>query len=642
MSFTDEEIASFIKNPVIFDVSRDQITLTLPFRQAIYDAWIKDPIPHTVREILRQNGIDPDRLPKLFYRNITYNFKRCGKPKQELSLKGSLKRTFQLEPNSVKHSVEDDLVATGKFIRQERGIDFSPECARELYNTYPEKPLPDTIREHDIDPDMVGNALIRRLEMQFKRIAGAGIKPYSSRIRGQYFPVEKLDELNRNPYVNVISSGRIELSESFYESAASLSSLPIDDILSIYFIEESSLTITEKVRASERLKEAAPAAGNAETAGTVFEATILKRKETALAAIVDSGFARLGEGYRGLTRHGKKEVCLWINDLPEDPAKEYTKQEVIRRVGITRSVYYQYIVKEDYGVSRCHADREVGEAVRMAFAYKGFRKGSRQVYMLLPRIAGIKAGLNRVRRIMKEEGLSSGIRKPNRSKQGAALFAEGAVKPNLLKRRFRLYRPNQVRVTDVTMMRYGSVNEDGEKNKGYGSALMDPVTGRLIAFVVSENNDLELALETLKASDSHPCEDGAIFHSDQGVLYKAKEFQKEVLERSLDQSMSKKGNCWDNAVCESFFGHFKDECSYGGCRDITELKKTVAEFADYYNNERGMWDRGRMTPAEYEKYLLSLDEEGFMKYLKREEEKYNAMKERAARLAKKRYGTLGV
>ena len=126
MSFTDEEIASFIKNPVIFDVSRDQITLTLPFRQAIYDAWIKDPIPHTVREILRQNGIDPDRLPKLFYRNITYNFKRCGKPKQELSLKGSLKRTFQLEPNSVKHSVEDDLVATGKFIRQERGIDFSP------------------------------------------------------------------------------------------------------------------------------------------------------------------------------------------------------------------------------------------------------------------------------------------------------------------------------------------------------------------------------------------------------------------------------------------------------------------------------------------------------------------------------------
>ena len=106
--------------------------------------------------------------------------------------------------------------------------------------------------------------------------------------------------------------------------------------------------------------------------------------------------------------------------------------------------------------------------------------------------------------------------------------------------------------------------------------------------------------------------------------------------------MSKKGNCWDNATQESFFGHFKDECDYASCADIGELKKLVEEYSWYYNNERGMWDKGRMTPAEYEEYLLGLDEGQFGMYLAAEEKKYNEMKEKAADLAKKRYGTLGV
>ena len=106
-------------------------------------------------------------------------------------------------------------------------------------------------------------------------------------------------------------------------------------------------------------------------------------------------------------------------------------------------------------------------------------------------------------------------------------------------------------------------------------------------------------------------------------------------------TVSKKGNCWDNAVQESFFGHFNDECDYAGCMTLAELQKKIAEYMDYYNNERGIWDRGRMTPVEYEGYLLSLHEEEFGRYLAEEEKKYEAMKKRAAELAKKRYGTPG-
>ena len=289
-----------------------------------------------------------------------------------------------------------------------------------------------------------------------------------------------------------------------------------------------------------------------------------------------------------------------------------------------------------YGSYGEEADKQDAELIRKVMEYKGFRKGSRQIYMLLPRLTGRIMSLKKIRRLMKRYGIHAGIRESNEAKRQAKEQLSETVRPNILKRRFRLYRPNEVRVTDVTYLDYG------DKVRAYGSALMDPVTGRLLAFVISANNDLEIALETLRAADSHPCQDGGIFHSDQGSLYRTKSFQKELLERGLTQSMSKKGNCWDNSTQESFFGHFKDECNYAACKDINELQERVAEYVYYYNNERGLWERGRKTPVEYEEYLLSLNDEEFGRYLAQEEARYDEMKKRASELAKKRYGTLGV
>ena len=194
-------------------------------------------------------------------------------------------------------------------------------------------------------------------------------------------------------------------------------------------------------------------------------------------------------------------------------------------------------------------------------------------------------------------------------------------------RKFKLHRPNEVRLTDVTYLDYG----DGLR--AYGSASVDPVTGRLICFIISENNDLQLALDTLEAMDSYPAKSGAILHSDQGILYMTDDFQAAVVERELTQSMSRRGNCWDNAVQESFFGHFKDECHYERCKTYEELQKCIDEYSHYFNNERGMWDKGKMTPVEYEKYLTEMDEETFARYLANEEKKYLEMKEKAAEKA---------
>ena len=203
---------------------------------------------------------------------------------------------------------------------------------------------------------------------------------------------------------------------------------------------------------------------------------------------------------------------------------------------------------------------------------------------------------------------------------------------------FRLHRPNEVRLTDVTVI------ECTNDFKAYGSALMDPVTGVLVAFEVSENNNLDLALETLRKADKHPCQDGGIFHSDQGTLYLAPTFQAEVESLGYQQSMSKRGNCWDNAPQESFFGHFKDECrdKYELCGSIDELRKVAEDYAFYYNNERGQWCRNHMTPLEYEAYLISLSDEEFSAYMKKETRKYENMKEEAKLKAIERFKTLGV
>ena len=106
--------------------------------------------------------------------------------------------------------------------------------------------------------------------------------------------------------------------------------------------------------------------------------------------------------------------------------------------------------------------------------------------------------------------------------------------------------------------------------------------------------------------------------------------------------MSKRGNCWDNAPQESFFGHFKDECDYEKCQTLEELKNEIEKYAEYYNYERGMWDRKRMTPVEYERYLEALSEEDFASYINEEEEKYRKMQENATKKAKERAKTLGV
>ena len=659
--YSDEEIERLSKNPCVNYVCRNRLSLTLEFKQQMYDVWVQKPGASTIRKLLLENGFDTHEIGIDFYKNLARAFRYFGRPQRNRDPSYNAENVkFHSEPKMpgeaegaytdngpvsdepVKECLpgQNALIQSGKFIMDGEKINIAPDYAAVLFSSYPQISIYEALSRDGFTPLEIGRMRIRRLEEMFSACLSTGTAPHESRDKNCLLDAEGVAAVMKNPFVETATPSAICMREEFRAAAAVLQELPADRILDIFMVDHRRFTLSEKTRIKELLRTSPPdTSGTGVFGGTVYDACILRRRLSALEGLAKEGFRKISVLVPTLRPHQKKQVCLWVEGLPSDPGHVFTKKEILREIGIQRSVYYQYIGDSGFGMGELRKkeqDEADARLVKMTVDYKGFRKGSRQVYMLLPRLTGRHISLKKIRRIMKAYGLECEIRRPDPSREGRKAYEEGTVKPNLLRRRFRLYRPNKVRVTDVTYLDYG------DKERAYGSALMDPVTGRLVAFVVSEKNNLDMALETLRISDAHPCEDGGIFHSDQGTLYKSGTFQKEILERGLEQSMSKKGNCWDNATQESFFGHFKDECDYASCADIGELKKLVEEYSWYYNNERGMWDKGRMTPAEYEEYLLGLDEGQFGMYLAAEEKKYNEMKEKAADLAKKRYGTLGV
>ena len=125
---------------------------------------------------------------------------------------------------------------------------------------------------------------------------------------------------------------------------------------------------------------------------------------------------------------------------------------------------------------------------------------------------------------------------------------------------------------------------------------------------------------------------GALFHSDQGALYLTDAFQKKIRKMGMKESMSRRGNCWDNASMESFFGHFKDEVDYKD-QNLSGIDYAVFQYVQYYNNERPQWNRNKMTPFECMVQLMNMSDEEFAVYEQKEMTRYRKMKKRSAEKA---------
>ena len=274
-------------------------------------------------------------------------------------------------------------------------------------------------------------------------------------------------------------------------------------------------------------------------------------------------------------------------------------------VGVSRSGYYNYFSNKSQ--ERRKKSNEKDEIclniILKAIRFKNRNKGARQIKMTLEGQFGVVYNLKRIRRIMKKYSIVCPIRKANPYRRMMKATKEHRIVPNLLNRQFKQSVPGKVLLTDITYLYYG------KGKKAYLSTIKDGSTNEIVAYKVSESLKLDIVIDTLKKLKKNrniKLVKGAFIHSDQGFHYTSPTYQKLVKKYKLCQSMSRRGNCWDNAPQESFFGHFKDEASIKPCETLDELKREIKQYMIYYNNFRYQWKLKKMTPVQYRNHLLTV------------------------------------
>ena len=199
-------------------------------------------------------------------------------------------------------------------------------------------------------------------------------------------------------------------------------------------------------------------------------------------------------------------------------------------------------------------DEITKEFILKAFRFKNRKKGARQIKMTLDGLFQVVYNLKRIRRVMKKYGVICPIRKANPYKRMMKVRKEHFVVPNQLKREFRQCVPGKVLLTDITYLFYG------KNQKAYLSTILDGSTNEILAYHISEQRTLDIAtmtLHTLKKNKKIRLTEDAYIHSDQSVHYTSPTYQKLVEKFKLGQSMSRRGNCWDNAPKNLFSGILK-------------------------------------------------------------------------------------
>ena len=233
-----------------------------------------------------------------------------------------------------------------------------------------------------------------------------------------------------------------------------------------------------------------------------------------------------------------------------------------------------------------------------AYQFRGYAKGARGIYMRLLH-TGTVMNLKKIRRLMRKYNLLCPIRKANPYRRMAKALATSNVAPNIVNREFR-NKPRKILLTDITYLFF-------QDDRCYLSTIFDAFTREILAYCLSSNMQIEFVLETVdKLVEQYGCtlDNETIVHSDQGCHYTSYAFIQKLKDKGFVQSMSRKGNCWDNAPQESFFGHMKDEikAEIKSCDNITEVTELIDDWIDYYNYDRYQWDLLKLSPKEFYNY----------------------------------------
>ena len=258
-------------------------------------------------------------------------------------------------------------------------------------------------------------------------------------------------------------------------------------------------------------------------------------------------------------------------------------------MGISRSTYYFEIRKPDVVAER---NKDLLDEIKDIFKKNMGRYGVRRVYQELIR-RGHTVNHKRVQRLMHEAGL---LGKRPKEKYHSYIGEVGKVAENLINRDFSTTAPLQKWTTDVTQFGFSW-------GKCYFSPILDMHTNEIISYDLALNPDLKQIQRMLtRAFGKFPNLSGLIMHSDQGWQYQHAYYRSQLAEHGIQQSMSRKGNCYDNSIMETFFGRMKNEMYYGCEKEygsFDEFSNAVKSYIDYYNNDRIQKKTKWMPPVKY-------------------------------------------
>ncbi len=232
--------------------------------------------------------------------------------------------------------------------------------------------------------------------------------------------------------------------------------------------------------------------------------------------------------------------------------------------GVSRSGYYAWLKAAPIREAQEQRGREDFDLVLEAYRMRGYSKGAKGIYMAL---------------------------------------RTSSVADNLLRREFECYGPRMVLLTDITYLPYNGTF-------AYLSTILDAFTKQILSYALSPSLEVDFVLETVELLVKRhgiSLHAETVIHSDQGCHYTSHKFINIVQDKGLRQSMSRKGNCWDNAPQESFFGHMKDHIKdrIAACPCYGDVKAVVDDYMDYYNNQRYQWRLAKLSPNEYYQFVTS-------------------------------------
>ena len=279
-------------------------------------------------------------------------------------------------------------------------------------------------------------------------------------------------------------------------------------------------------------------------------------------------------------------------------------KELCQTAGVSRSGYYAWIKAAPTREAAEKQDRKDFDLILRAYKVRGYKKGAESICMnLLHMDPPVIMNLKKIRRLMKKYGLVCPIRRANAYRRMAKALKTSNVADNLLQREFECYGPRMVLLTDITYLPYNGTF-------AYLSTILDAFTKQVLAYVVSSSLEVDFVLETVNIlirDHGISLNQETILHSDQGCHYTSYKFIQILHDKKLRQSMSRKGNCWDNAPQESFFGHMKDSIKdkLKEAAEFEQVKAIADDYIDYYNNERYQWHLAKLSPNEYYQFCTT-------------------------------------